>query len=87
MIPYRQDLQTKLGKYLMNHSKANKRAPYMASISHIHSNRGESYHFCGGALINEKWVITSAMCCEKSRRILVKLGEHHLRRFEGFEQL
>ena len=66
--------------------KTNKRAPYMASIHKIYSTQGHTYPFCGGALINENWVITSAMCCE-SNRLLVKLGEHNLRYVEGNEQL
>ena len=43
------------------------------------------YHFCGGALINESWVITSATCYKS--KIEVRLGEHHLEHFEAYEQM
>ena len=43
------------------------------------------YHFCGGALINENWIVTSAICYKS--KVEVRLGEHHLRRVEGNEQM
>ena len=56
------------------------------------------YHFCGGCLINENWVITSASCGDIAKwrrdvwrfwvdRLQVRLGEHNIRVTEGYEQL
>ena len=45
-------------------------------------NKG--YHTCGGALINENWVLSSGMC--SASKVLIRLGEHNLRRNEGTEQ-
>ena len=52
----------------------------MASIN-------DGYHFCGGSLINENWIITSAGCVHDRRRVEIRLGEHHIRVNEGTEQL
>ena len=41
--------------------------------------------YCGGALINENWVITSAICYEST--VTVRLGEHNLLRAEANEQM
>ena len=57
--------------------KYHPRAPYMVSV-----NKG--YHTCGGALINENWVLSSGMC--SASKVLIRLGEHNLRRNEGTEQ-
>ncbi|XP_044855361.1 trypsin I-P38-like [Mauremys mutica] len=51
--------------------------PYQASL-----NIGD--HFCGGALINSRWVVSAAHCYEPS--IQVRLGEHNLAVSEGTEQ-
>ena len=42
-------------------------------------------HYCAGSLINENWVITSASCYKS--RTQVRLGEHHIGKTEGTEQL
>ena len=57
--------------------------PHMVSLYH----RG---HFCGGALITEDWVISSASCMVSigsvRRRVTARLGEHHIGANEGTEQ-
>ncbi|KAM6967415.1 trypsin-1-like [Aplochiton taeniatus] len=42
------------------------------------------YHFCGGSLVNQNWVVSAAHCYQT--RIEVRLGEHNLRNTEASEQ-
>ena len=47
-------------------------------------NKG--YHFCGGALISNMWVVTSAACALSAHTTQVRLGEHNIAVNEGTEQ-
>uniref|UniRef100_A0A2K6UUP7 trypsin n=1 Tax=Saimiri boliviensis boliviensis TaxID=39432 RepID=A0A2K6UUP7_SAIBB len=51
--------------------------PYQVSL-----NAG--YHFCGGSLISNQWVVSAAHCYKS--RIQVRLGEHNIEVTEGNEQ-
>uniref|UniRef100_A0A8C6NK81 trypsin n=1 Tax=Nothobranchius furzeri TaxID=105023 RepID=A0A8C6NK81_NOTFU len=42
------------------------------------------YHFCGGSLVNEEWVVSAAHCYQS--RLEVRLGEHNIKISEGSEQ-
>ncbi|XP_029928524.1 trypsin-1-like isoform X2 [Myripristis murdjan] len=42
------------------------------------------YHFCGGSLVNEYWIVSAAHCYKS--RIQVRLGEHNIGITEGSEQ-
>ncbi|XP_036616149.1 anionic trypsin-like isoform X2 [Trichosurus vulpecula] len=51
--------------------------PFQASL-----NIG--YHFCGGSLINEQWVVSAGHCYQS--RVQVRLGEHNIEATDGNEQ-
>ncbi|XP_078511796.1 trypsin-like [Lissotriton helveticus] len=50
--------------------------PYQASLN-------SGYHFCGGSVINNEWVVSAAHCYKS--RIQVRLGEHNIELIEGGE--
>ncbi|XP_058024117.1 serine protease 1-like [Ahaetulla prasina] len=52
--------------------------PYQVSLN-------SGYHFCGGSLINEQWVVSAAHCYKS--RMDVILGEHNIMEDEGSEQI
>ncbi|MBN3304501.1 TRYP protein, partial [Amia calva] len=54
--------------------------PWMASLNY-------GYHFCGGVLINEQWVLSVAHCWYNPYAMQIFLGDHNLREYEGTEQL
>ncbi|XP_030639604.1 trypsin-3 isoform X2 [Chanos chanos] len=51
--------------------------PYQVSLN-------SGYHFCGGSLISNLWVVSAAHCYKS--RIQVRLGEHNIAVSEGTEQ-
>uniref|UniRef100_A0A2K6P0E3 trypsin n=1 Tax=Rhinopithecus roxellana TaxID=61622 RepID=A0A2K6P0E3_RHIRO len=51
--------------------------PYQVSLN-------SGYHFCGGSLICEQWVVSACHCYKP--HIQVRLGEHNINVLEGTEQ-
>ncbi|XP_039098970.1 anionic trypsin [Hyaena hyaena] len=51
--------------------------PYQVSLN-------SGYHFCGGSLISDQWVVSAAHCYKS--RIQVRLGEFNIEVLEGDEQ-
>ncbi|XP_030013115.1 trypsin-2-like isoform X2 [Sphaeramia orbicularis] len=41
------------------------------------------YHYCGGSLINDQWIVSAAHCWQK---FIAVLGDHHIWVHEGTEQ-
>ncbi|KAM4034332.1 trypsin-like [Anomaloglossus baeobatrachus] len=56
---------------------------YKNSVPYQVSLRVAGRHYCGGALINNMWVLTSAQCYQN--KIQVVLGEHDITTHEGTE--
>uniref|UniRef100_A0A8C0H7G8 trypsin n=1 Tax=Chelonoidis abingdonii TaxID=106734 RepID=A0A8C0H7G8_CHEAB len=51
--------------------------PYQVSLN-------SGYHFCGGSLLNNQWVVSAAHCYKSN--IQVRLGEYNIDVLEGDEQ-
>ncbi|XP_031144573.2 transmembrane protease serine 9 [Sander lucioperca] len=44
------------------------------------------YHFCGGSLINEQWIVSAAHCWQNPMAQIAVLGDNHIWQNEGTEQ-
>ncbi|XP_053547790.1 trypsin [Bombina bombina] len=56
----------------------------MNSVPYQVSLNAYGQHFCGGSLINSRWVVSAAHCY--GGHIQVRLGEHNIEVLEGTEQ-
>ncbi|CAH7470057.1 Try4 [Phodopus roborovskii] len=64
-------------KIVGGHTCQENSVPYQVSLN-------SGYHFCGGSLINDQWVVSAAHCYKT--RIQVRVGEHNINVLEGNEQ-
>ncbi|KAM8960461.1 serine protease 57-like [Pelodytes ibericus] len=82
---HHQAVHNKSGKFriLGGHEARPHSRPYMASLR---NGRG---HYCGGALIQRKWVLTAAHCMDNRlvKSVLVVLGAHELAAPDSFVQV
>uniref|UniRef100_A0A8C6F7G7 trypsin n=1 Tax=Monodon monoceros TaxID=40151 RepID=A0A8C6F7G7_MONMO len=64
-------------KIIGGYTSAAHSIPYQVSLN-------SGYHFCGGSLISDQWVVSEAHCYKS--HIQVRLGEHNVDVLEGREQ-
>uniref|UniRef100_A0A8D2D560 trypsin n=1 Tax=Sciurus vulgaris TaxID=55149 RepID=A0A8D2D560_SCIVU len=66
----------KIGQIVGGYTCQKNSLPYQVSLN-------VGYHFCGGSLISDQWVLSAAHCYN---RFQVCLGEHNIDVIEGDEQ-
>ncbi|KAL3059736.1 hypothetical protein OYC64_014354 [Pagothenia borchgrevinki] len=44
------------------------------------------YHYCGGSLINDQWIVSAAHCWQNPYSLIAILGDNHIWMNEGTEQ-
>ncbi|CAB3994146.1 MAM and LDL-receptor class A domain-containing 1-like [Paramuricea clavata] len=72
-----------LGKVVSGQTARPNSWPWQVSFRRV----GSSFHFCGGSLISDQWVVTAAHCVrgQSASGLYVRLGEHNFNLNEGNE--
>ncbi|XP_044885979.1 coagulation factor IX [Mauremys mutica] len=52
----------------------------------VHLQNRNGVGFCGGSIVNEKWIVTAAHCIEPGAQVTVVAGEHNTEVSDGTEQ-
>jgi secreted trypsin-like serine protease len=80
------DVDTESEKIVGGQNARRGRLPWQVSLQFPFDQEFE--HFCGGSIVNERWIVTAAHCADgvPARLMRVVAGDHSLTVSEGVEQ-